>query len=175
MLNTVATSALPKRARHYAETVSALGNIEILSIPDKLALFCSRKCPGSVVREVYDFAYKLRANNRTVIGGFQTPLEKECLRVFLNSSQNIVICPARSLDDLRIPGVWKTPIEQGRILLISHFPGTVRRVTSATAESRNRFAADLADEILFAHAAPGSSTERLSVDLHNAGRKIRAL
>jgi predicted Rossmann fold nucleotide-binding protein DprA/Smf involved in DNA uptake len=160
---------------HPSYPVFAIGNEGILKLPDKLAIFCSRRCPGTTVRKVYDLAYSLRAENRTIIGGFQTPMEKECLRVFLNSSQNIIFCPARSIEEMRIPKALRAPLENGRILLLAAFHRSITRASAETAESRNRFAAGLADEILFAHAAPGSSTERFKEELCLSGRTVITL
>jgi predicted Rossmann fold nucleotide-binding protein DprA/Smf involved in DNA uptake len=124
---------------------------------------------------LYDLAYTLRAANRTVIGGFQTLVEKECLRVFLNSGQNVIICLPRGIDEMRIPAPWQRALKEQRLLLLSIFPGSMRRATATSAAARNRFIADIADEVLFAHAAPGSSTEGFLRELREAGRKVAVL
>ena len=73
---------------------------------------------------------------------------------------------------MRLPKTWHKPLDDGRLLVLSPFPRSVRRATAATAEDRNRFAARLADEILFAYAAPDSSTERFKEELSHIGRTI---
>lgn len=76
-----------------------LGNVRLLEDP-LAALFRSSRCPGDVVLKVYDFARTLRD---AIIGGFQTPMEKECLRLLLRGSQPVVVCPARGIGRIRIP------------------------------------------------------------------------
>jgi len=48
-----------------------------------------------------------RDDGVTVISGFHTPVEKECLRILLRGSQPVIICPARSIEGMRIPPTWK--------------------------------------------------------------------
>ena len=58
-----------------------------------------------------------------VIGGFQTPMEHECLRLLLRGTQPVVVCPARGIDNMRIPRDWGTALEDGRLLVLSTLPG----------------------------------------------------
>ncbi len=135
-------------------TLYAIGNMKILSQP-LTALFCSNQCPGSVILRALDLAAKLRDENRAVISGFHTPVEKECLAVLLRGKSPIITCPARSLDRYRIPAAWKTPLARTRLLLLSPFPPGIRRATSETADRRNEFVATLATETTVLYAAPG--------------------
>src|SRR5919197_4693895 len=67
-------------------TLTALGNLDILR-QKKLALFCSVKCPGTLILQTYDLARALRDAGVTVIGGFHSPMEKECLALLLRGAQ----------------------------------------------------------------------------------------
>jgi len=96
------------------QSVMAVGNQGILQ-PKKLALFCSRKCPGNLILKAYDLARSLREEGTTVISGFHTPVEKECLRILLRGAQPIIICPARSIEGMRIPSEWKHDNRWGEI------------------------------------------------------------
>lgn len=125
----------------------------------KLALFCSIQCPGRLILQTYDLAQALRDAGRTVIGGFHSPMEQECLTLLLRGKQPIVICPARSLENLRVPLAWRSALEAGRLLILSPFEAKHRRATAGLAQERNRFVAALADEVFVAYAAPGSRTE----------------
>jgi len=138
-----------------------LGNQDILQ-SKKLALFCSRKCPGNLILKAYDLARSLRDAGTTVISGFHTPVEKECLRILLRGTQPIIICPARSIEGMRIPAAWKQPLDQGRLLLLSHFEKKHRRMTAELADQRNQFIASIAGDVLFIHAASDSATERFA-------------
>jgi len=124
-----------------------IGNKGILQ-SKTLALFCSRRCPGSLILKAYDLAHSLREAGVTVIGGFHTPVEKECLRILLRGKQPLIICPARSIEGMRIPSEWKHVIEQNRLLLLSPFEKKQRRMTAALAEQRNQFVSSIADDIL---------------------------
>ncbi len=139
--------------------VSALGNLEILG-ERKLALFCSVTCPGDLILKTYDAARRLRDAGVTVIGGFHSPMEKECLALLLRGRQPIIICPARGLEKMRLPGELKKPLDEGRLLLLSRFEEKDRRVSARLAIRRNDFVAALADEILVAYAEAGGKTER---------------
>ena len=46
-----------------------------------LALFCSTKAPASILLQVHDLAQGWRTGEVTVIGGFHSPVEQECLAV----------------------------------------------------------------------------------------------
>jgi predicted Rossmann fold nucleotide-binding protein DprA/Smf involved in DNA uptake len=137
-----------------------LGNPEILQ-KDSLALFCSIKCPGNVILKTYDLAKALRDAGVPVIGGFHTPMEKECLALLLRGTQPIVICPARGLERIRLSSGVKDGIEAGRVLLVSMFGPRHRRATAELADQRNRLASALAGMAFVSHATPGGKTEAL--------------
>ncbi|MBI2909641.1 MAG: DNA-binding protein [Chloroflexi bacterium] len=141
----------------------------------KLALFCSVRCPGEPIVQAYDFARALRDAGVTVVGGFQSPIEKDCLDLLLRGSQPVIICPARSLHGMRLPAAWKTALKQGRLLLLSPFAEHFRRPTVELSEKRNEFVATLADQVLFAYAAPGGKTEALARKVIGWGKPVLTL
>lgn len=151
------------------ERLWAIGNLELLDRP-LLALFCSMQCPGAAIVRSYDVARELRDRGVPVIGGFHSPMEKDCLDILLRGRQPVVICPARGIERMRVPVAWKPGIAAGHILLLSPFPARQRRPTQALAEQRNRMVGALAARFLAAHAAPGSKTERLCRELLAAGK-----
>ena len=110
-----------------------------------------------------------------VIGGFQTSMERECLRLLLRGEQPVVVCPARGIDTMRIPSDWRPALDAGRLLLLSPFPSTVRRPTADLAARRNDLVASLASRVFFAHAAPGSKTEAFARDLAASGKPLLTL
>ena len=151
-----------------------LGNLDILTTP-LLGFFCATRCPGSVILRTYDLALALREADIPVIGGFHTPMEKECLEVLLRGQQPVVICPARSIERLRMPLSWRQPYDQGRLLVLSPFVARQRRPTTELAEDRNRFVATLATSILVAYAGPGSKTAQLCGELVAQHRRAYTL
>jgi len=162
-----ALSLLKDRA---PERIYAIGNLDLLARP-LLAFFCSSKCPGRVILQTYDAVCALRDAGVGVIGGFHSPIEKECLRLLLRGTQPIVICPARSIERMRVPTEWRAPLAAGRLLLLSPFEAKYRRITAETAQYRNRFAAALAARLLLPHAAPGSKTEAFAREVAGWGKK----
>jgi predicted Rossmann fold nucleotide-binding protein DprA/Smf involved in DNA uptake len=79
-------------------------------------------------------------------------MEKECLDLLLRGDQPIVICPARSIENMRIPKAWRTGIDEGRLLILSPFGVKHKRPTTQLTEQRNRFVAELANKIVIGHA-----------------------
>ncbi len=139
------------------------------------ALFCSNRCPGDLILKTYDLARAMRDASVPTIGGFQTPMERECLRLLLRGEQPIVICPARGIDNMRIPREWRPALDDGRLLILSQFPPSIKRPTAALAARRNEFVADLAQSLLIIHAAPGSNTEALAQQAATTGKPLFTL
>ena len=137
-----------------------------------LALFCSRKCPGSVILRAYDLAVALRDSGLPVICGFQTPMEREMLAVLLRGTQPVVVVDARNARK-RLPPDWKRPHDEGRLRILSPFD--VDRPTNQTAAERNRLVLSLADRVLIVHAATGSRTETLARDSLTTGKPLYTL
>jgi len=152
----------------------AIGNIEILHTC-LLGFFCATRCPGNVILRAYDLAQALRTASIPVIGGFHTPMEKECLDLLLRGTQPVVMCPARSIERMRLPVEWRRPVQENRLLILSPFGMQHRRVTAVIAEQRNRFVATLAENLFVAHAPAGSRTEHLCMELIAQGRQIHTL
>lgn len=140
---------------------TVLGNVDLLALP-KTALFCSAHCPGAAILRTHDQAVRWRDSGRCIISGFHSPVERECLEILLRGKPPVIICPARSLETLRIPAPWKAPLNEGRLLVLSCFPSGHQRVTAELAAQRNLFVAALADEAWFAHISPGGQMEQLA-------------
>ncbi|MBM4259729.1 MAG: hypothetical protein FJ147_28015 [Deltaproteobacteria bacterium] len=152
----------------------AIGNLAILE-KRLLGLFCSTRCPGEIILPTYDLARALRDAEVPVISGFHSPMEKECLSLLLRGTQPVIICPARSLERIRISAEWTVPLTQGRLLLLSPFTGKDHRATAQLAEKRNEFVARIAEKVFVAHAAPGSKTERFCHEVSDWGKALLTL
>ena len=150
------------------------GNLSLLDEP-LTALFCSNRCPGDLILKTYDLARAMRDAGVLVIGGFQTPMERECLRLLLRGKQPVVVCPARGIDNMRIPRDWRPALDDGRLLVLSPFPATVRRPTAELAAQRNELVADLAQQVFIAHAALGSRTEAFARKVAESGKPLLTL
>ncbi len=154
--------------------VSHIGDLDLLR-HRVLGLFCSTRCPGEIVLKAYDLARAFRQAKVTVIGGFHSPMEQECFEILSRGSQPIVICPARSLQSMRVPAAWRAPLEEQRLLVISPFPDRARRSTAELALRRNAFVAALADELLILHASPGGKIEQLGLQWLDRGKRVHLL
>jgi len=63
---------------------------------------------------------------------------------------------------MRVPAEWRPALEAGRLLIVSRFEQSPRRVDSGSARRRNELVAALSDEVLIVHAEPGGNIERIS-------------
>lgn len=152
----------------------AIGNLAILE-KRLLGFFCSIKCPGAIILQTYDLVRALRDAGVPVISGFHSPMEKECLALLLRGTQPVIVCPARSLEKMRIPAEWKAPLTEGRLLILSPFTGKTRRATADLARKRNEFVAIFADAVFVAHATSGSKTEQFCLSLLTRGKRVLTL
>ena len=160
---------------HHETPVTAhRGDLGLLDEP-LTALFCSNRCPGDLILKTYDLARAARDAGVPVIGGFQTPMERECLRLLLRGEQPVVVCPARGIANMRVPRGWRPALDDRRLLVLSPFPAAARRPTAALAARRNGLVADLAQRVFIAHAAPGSRTEAFARGLAESGKPVLTL
>jgi predicted Rossmann fold nucleotide-binding protein DprA/Smf involved in DNA uptake len=120
------------------------------------------RCPGDAILGAYDAAQKLRDDSVTVVSGFHSPVEKECLRILLRGTQPVIICLARAFGRIRIPTDWRGALDSGRLLILTSFEKWPPRPTVESARQRNELVAALADEVLIIHAAPGGQIEQIS-------------
>ena len=137
--------------------IATSGNLEILR-HKLIGLICSVQCPGSIVIKTFDVIRKLRDAQVAMIGGFHSPMERECLDLLLRGAQPIVLCQARSLRRSRIGRTARQAMADGRLLIISPFGEQARRTTSAQARERNELVAALAEVVFVPHASPNGKT-----------------
>ncbi|MBU4176199.1 MAG: DNA-processing protein DprA [Proteobacteria bacterium] len=140
--------------------ISSIGNLDILR-HNSTSFFCSTKCPGDLIVKTYDFAQILRDADMTVISGFHSPMERECLTILLRGAQPVIVCPAKSIDNMRINREYKKPLKDGRLLFLSPFDKNQRRISAKSSHYRNLFVAALSAVIFVTHAEPSSKTEGL--------------
>ena len=154
--------------------IRSRGNVRLLEEP-LTALFCSQRCTGDLILETYDLAWATCDAGIPIIGCFQTPMEKECLRLLLRGSQPMVVCPVRGNDNMRISRDWREPLGEDRLLVLSPFPSARRRPTSVLAAQRTDLVADLAAQVFIAPAAPGGKTEAFARMLAESGKPLLKL
>lgn len=156
-----------------APDIYVVGNAAALDRP-KIALFCSVKCPGKLILDTYDLAQRLREQGVTVISGFHSPMEQECLLILLRAPHPAIWCLARGMYR-RVPSKpvdCRSAVAEGRLVVVTPFEESVRHITQETAATRNRLVAEMADAVVVAHAAPGSKMEALSRDILAADKPL---
>lgn len=170
--NSLYPTALYKYLTNTAPmSITALGNFDILK-NKPLAVFSSSKCPAKIILQTHDLMKKIREAGTTVISGFHSPLEQECLNILLKGKQPIIYCPARSIEGIRIKPELKKPLEDGRLLVLSPFTEKEKRISAERALERNRFVAAIADKILVPYAEPNSKTESLVRETAGWGKPL---
>jgi len=144
--------------------ITAVGNLDILR-HNSTAFFCSTKCPGDLIVKTYDLAQILRDAGMTVISGFHSPMERESLTILLRGAQPVIICPARSINNMRINREYKKSLKDNRLLFLSPFDENQRRISAKRSHDRNLFVAAMSSVIFVVHAKPSSKTEELCRDI----------
>lgn len=153
------------------ESIVAIGNPDILQ-SKTLAVFCSNKCPGNIILKTYEVMRQIRERGIAVISGFHSAMERECLNILLKGRQSVIICPARSIEGMRIKPECRKPLEDGRLLILSPFSGKEKRISSDRAVRRNYFVAALATAIFIPYATPGSRTDSFCQELLKWGKRV---
>ena len=149
----------PESIQCNNESVAAIGNTALLN-RHKIALFCSRKCPAGKIMEAYDQFKKWAKNPEiTIISGFHSPIEKECFKLLLAGKANIILCPAREIEHMRILQEWRPALDEGRMLIISPFKD--RRADLKTTAQRNELVVQLADELYVPYVSLESGLNKI--------------
>lgn len=152
--------------------IEQLKGNEVLLELKKTAFLCSRKIPASAVLKCYDWAIAQRESGNCVISGFHSQIEKDVLHYLLKGHQPIILALARGLKEKMEPEFEK-PLEQGRLLIITPFEKTIKRVTEQTAEIRNKMMIELADKIVVGYSREGGKIERVLQNIKQPIFKIQ--
>lgn len=151
--------------------ISAIGNVTILN-KEMIAVFCSIKCPGNIIIQLYDLMKSWANKEIVIMGGFHSPLEKECLRLLLKGTAPIILCPARSIENMKIKSEYHQPLTDGRLLIVSPFIPKTSRITADTAKYRNNFLSYVSNSIFIAYAEPNGKVEQFCLDLVNTNKAV---
>lgn len=124
------------------------------------AFFASRRCPGTAIRAAMDWALQQARAKSVVISGFHSPLEQSVLTVLLQARSSVVVVLARPVQGAKLPPEWAEPLAQGHLAVVS-VATTATRLTGEVATARNHLVAQLATNIVVAHASPGGALASL--------------
>ena len=178
--------------------IQMLGNAALMELP-KIAFLSSRRVAPAAVMRCYDWATEMRGGVRgapalpsggrlgevalqsgsagrlvlpCVIGGFQSALERDVLKLLLPAgAPSIVMVLARGMWR-NVPMEYREAINSGRMLVVSTFTQGVVRVSKETAAKRNAFVLDHCDEAVFASLDPNGSLARLVATRPNLRYKV---
>ena len=146
-----------------AATLHGSGNLALADFP-ATAFLCSTQCPAEKVVEAFDWARRQCDKCGAVISGFHTPVEKDVLAILARRGANIIWVPGRDLPQ-SIDTIFKTPMDEGRLLILSPFSfGKPSRSSKASCSERNRFVLARAAEHFIPHIAINSA---LAADLNS--------
>lgn len=138
--------------------LATIGDLRVFDRPS-IGLLCSVRCPGNLALETYEFAKRTPHDGAVIIGGFHSPMERTCLDTLLVRHVPVVYCPARRLNDRGVPRAWENALAEQRLLIVSPFVDSQKRVTRDLAHRRNGFIAALADLLFVPFAVRGGNTE----------------
>ena len=150
---------------------SFIGNEHLLK-ENKTAFLCSRNVPASAILKCYDWAIEQREKGNCIISGFHSQIEKDVLHYLLKGKQPIIVALARGLKQ-KIEPEFQKAIEQNRLLIITPFEKSVKRVTEQTAQIRNQLMIELADEITIGYASENGQIEKLLAITNKPNNKIK--
>ena len=136
-----------------------LGNRSLLSLP-KTAFLCSDNYSSRAVFASYDWAESMKKQNRCVISGFQSRLERDVLDILLRGSSPVILALARGLY-VKPPSKFSAHLAAGRLLIFSQFSQDLKVITRERAYERNKLIMDIAEEVFIGYAALGGMTEKL--------------
>lgn len=132
--------------------METIGNNDLLALRKTGFLCASGATSGDVVR-CMDWAMSL-PQDACIVGGFQTPLERDVLHLLLKRRIAVVVLLARRMYK-QMPPHLQTAIEAGRALVMSTSAAT--RTTKAAAYERNEQVAAMSDTLAFGALSPTSS------------------
>lgn len=138
-----------------------LGNPTLMAL-SKVGFLSSRKVPPTAVMKCYDWATEMRDRGVCVMGGFQSPLEKDVLTFLLQGRQPVIWVLARKIwTQKNIPKLYREAISEGRLLIVSPVSQSVVRVDARTAAIRNRYILEHSETVVFAAIDPNGELSRL--------------
>ena len=105
------------------------------------------------------------------MGGFQSALERDVLKLLLRGTSPVILVLARSLWKT-VPQEYREPIAAGRMLVVSPVSQSTHRVSEETASQRNGWILDRCDEAVFASLDPAGGLARLVASRPNLRHRV---
>lgn len=121
-----------------------------------------------------DWALQQARAKQVVVSGFHSPLEQSVLKVLITACSPVVVVLARPLESAKLPPEWVAPLRLGHLAVVSHV-ATASRLTRELANARNMQVAQLAHDIVVAHASPNGSLAKLMTQWRLEDRQVHLL
>lgn len=137
----------------------------------KVGFLCSRKVPASIVLKSYDWAKEQRKKKICVVIGNHSQIEKDVFQILLMGKQPLILVLARGMLK-RVDIIIKNEIDNNRLLVIAPFTNSIIRVTSETAERRNKYITEISDSLIIGYMSKNGMLER---NLKNENIKYNVL
>lgn len=138
-----------------------LGDKSLWELP-KTAFFCSDKFSAGSVLKSYDWASEMKRTEQCVISGFQSKIEKDVFDILLKGGSPLIWVLASGIFD-REPSKLREHIKNGKLLIVSPFDKSIKRIHRGLAFERNQFIVNNADTVVFAHVRTGGMLEKLAI------------
>lgn len=138
------------------------GNRAILDL-HKTGFLCSRRCPAMVVLRSYEWAKAQRVAGECIVCGDHSSIEKDVFKILLKGNQPLILVLARGMK-VQWEEKIKKAIAANRLLIVSPFDESVKRVTRETARVRNQKIIDMTDELVVGYVSEGGQLAELLED-----------
>jgi len=140
-----------------------------------LGIVCSVECPGTVIMEGYHFFKKLSRCTVTILSGFHSPMEKECLMSLNYGIATAIWCLAKPLELFKLSKAFEPMLITDRIAFLSPFDEKVLRITKDSSVYCNLTVAALSDELFIPYAKQKGKCAKLAEQALNWSKLIFTL
>lgn len=137
------------------------GNVGLLALPERVAFLSSRRIAPADVLRCCDWAAGMRGEGACVLGGFQSPLERDVLRFLLRGHVPVVMALARPLWKV-VPENLRGPLDDGRLLVVAPLEASAGcRASETSAFARNRWILEHCTRLVVGALDPAGLLARL--------------
>lgn len=137
----------------------AIGDRALMS-KCKTAFLCSSTISDETIGISVAWACDQARRGRCIVSGFQSKAERAVLDAIVENKGYAIVVLACAMFN-KCPKKYKEAVDSGHMLIISGVDNDQYKVTRASAEIRNRFVIDMADNIVIGCIKRNGMTEKL--------------
>ncbi len=150
--------------------MQTLGKNELLNCYKTLFL-CSQKISPMSALKSFEWAVEQKNAGKCILSGFHSYIEKEVMDILLRGNQPMIIVEMNNIKK-KYPENIEKALDSGRLLILAPFSSDKEKRPSAkSAEKRNRYMINMADEICIGYASSGGMIEKLINEKINSSHK----